>query len=212
MPFLAAVGLGLAAAQTGVSVAGAAGAFGGASGTGTTTTKIPLSPRARALQNILSRSLVQNLGSVSPSFGEYTDSGGKALFPFMYNITPREGQQLGLYTKTGKQIPFVDPKGKELTPEQVLFLAQQQAATVGATGPLVSLGKIQNKIEFRTLRDRPTEKLIEKRNKLVSQLPRVGHNRKDIFTREELLDYVNGQEIRGEKARDPYIRPPGGAF
>lgn len=195
MPWLAIAGLGLAAAQTGVSAAGAAGAFDSSSGGGVTT--IPQSPRSRAIQHLLSRALVQNLGAVSPSFGEYTESGGKATFPFKFELTPKEATQLGLFTKTGKAIPFVDPMSKTLSTEQLLFLAQQEAATQGSESPLRRLGQLETRIEHRTLRGKPTEKLVEKRKKIIDRLPTIGPKNEEIFSVDQLNAYLNTIDEQG---------------
>lgn len=201
MPLLALAGLAASAASTGIAASQAAQ---GSGDVGTTT--IPQTPRSRAIQHILSRALVQNLGAVSPSFGEYTESGGKALFPFMFNVAPKEASQLGFFTKTGKKIPFVDPTAGTLTPEQTLFLAQQEAATVGATGPLVRLGRLQNKIEHRELRGKATTELVKQRDKAFDRLPTIGQNREDISPVDDLnallLAIDEGGKLKHEQ--DPF--------
>lgn len=128
------------------AVIGAAGAAGSGymasqaaragAGGGVSTTTVPLPGYADALNHYIARITAGNITSVAPTFGEWVASGGRATFPINYTgLTPREAGKLGFVDpKTGQEIPFVEPGVTSLTPEQVLYLGQQNLRAARARG------------------------------------------------------------------------------
>lgn len=123
------------AATSGVMAAQGARAAGRV---GTSTETVPLPGYADALNHYMSRLVAGNVTSVAPTFTDWVSSGGRATFPLMdTGMTPREAGKLGFVDpRTGQEVPFVDPNATKLTPEQVLYLGQQNtryARTVHGT-------------------------------------------------------------------------------
>lgn len=126
MATIAAAVIGAAGTATG-GVFAAQGAKAAANAANTTATTVPLPGYADALNHYMARLVAGNATRVAPSFTDWVKSGGTATFN-MYDpgLTPREAGKLGFVDpRTGQEIPFVDPTTSELTPEQVLYLGQQ---------------------------------------------------------------------------------------
>ena len=113
-------------ASTGEQIAG--------SGSGRPPQKrtVPLPPYIDALQHMTARWLAENMTAQPPSFADYIGSGGTAHFGSDVQMSPMEAVGLGLVSRKGRAVPFMDPKtGKPmggtmtLSPEQLLYLAQQ---------------------------------------------------------------------------------------
>lgn len=121
-----AVAAGIAATATVAGTVVSATQGGGT--TGPQVTQVPKTREQRALEGILSRAFVLNLGQQGPTFEEFVASGGKATFPFIQpNVTPQEALRLGLVDRSGQPIPFLDAAtaaAEGLTPEQQLFLGK----------------------------------------------------------------------------------------
>jgi len=131
----------IAAAVIGAAGAGTGGYFASqgakaAAGGGPSVQTVPLPGYADALNHYIARIVAGNLTNRPPSFGEWVASGGQAAFPINYTgLTPREAGKLGFVDpKTGQEIPFVEPGVTSLTPDQVLYLGQQNLRAARAAG------------------------------------------------------------------------------
>lgn len=143
-----------AAGAIGGGVIASQGAKSAAAASRPQTQTIQLPKYQRGLQSYFARLLSQNVTAVPPSFTDYISSGGTAQFPIVNpGMTPKEAKQLGIVGKRGQEIPFFDPNASALTPEQKLFLGEQEAsrAKFGTSGfnpnnPLVRAFNLNKKI------------------------------------------------------------------
>jgi hypothetical protein len=173
------------------AVIGAGGAIGGgvlqsqaagkAAGTDPKVTTIPPAPYQQALNELYSRAIALNMAAVPPSFSQYVQSGGTAVFPYQQpGITPLEARELGLVSPTGGAIPYV-PTGTpaapgttqvphyELTQEQkdalakdILFRREKKKGS--AKDPALAQYKLGKKIEKLDVRESDLASRIAKAN------------------------------------------------
>ena len=126
VPIIATLGsTGLGAAQ----LAGVGGGGGGAP----LFAQAPRPRNERGIQSYMSRLFALNAGATPPTFREFLANGGTSKFPLegVGQFTPTEAVQLRLAQRGKRKDPipwYTSSQAGELTPEQHLFLKQQQKA------------------------------------------------------------------------------------
>ncbi len=165
-----------AVAVVGTSAYSASQAGGGAAGTGRAPNfKTPPEPTyERALRHYTARLLAQGAASVPPSFLDYVASGDTATFNLGdTRMTTPEARGLGEFGPKGEPIPRADPGQKQLTLDQMLYLAHAPKGGFGTTPGIIQAGKEYERLQ--TLEGKEQTAQRQKREaRLTKKLKKTG--------------------------------------
>ena len=139
----AVVGAVVAAGSTAYSAYSASQAGGGSPGN-PQFRQAPADPLDRAMRSYYARTTLANADKTYPAFNEYLSSGGdpsKNKFDLdMQDLKPSEAAAFGFTGGRGETIPYGDYEGlasgdiKNLSPDQILYLAKERRRQAMATG------------------------------------------------------------------------------